>query len=174
MTVELRITYTSRGTVPLYICTPYYTILSIACSFQFPLFSLFRCWIGLWIHRVSQGELYWTYSIQYCADTFDDDYDYTVDPTRQHCQALFKVVGDDVEVQLASCYHSGGQCAPDECIPMPVPNSPDLYFCCCDGNLCNRNIKFTPPPTSACKYTCTLGIVGCMCLSWKWGEMLSS
>ena len=80
-------------------------------------------------------------SLQYCDDTGGSE-------LASYCQATFRLMEDgSLDPRLQSCYNTIDTCTDDECIPRPIPHSPELYFCCCTGHLCNDRIRF-PNQTS--------------------------
>ncbi|KAM8722119.1 activin receptor type-2A isoform 1-T1 [Acanthopagrus schlegelii] len=68
---------------------------------------------------------------------------------RRHCFATWKNVSGTVEVVKQGCWLDDVNCYDsNECVERK--ESPDVFFCCCEGNMCNERFLYVPeaPPQS--------------------------
>ncbi|XP_045924484.1 activin receptor type-2A-like [Micropterus dolomieu] len=68
---------------------------------------------------------------------------------RRHCFATWKNVSGTVEVVKQGCWLDDVNCYDsNECVERK--ESPDVFFCCCEGNMCNERFLYAPdaPPQS--------------------------
>uniref|UniRef100_A0AAV2LDN9 Activin types I and II receptor domain-containing protein n=1 Tax=Knipowitschia caucasica TaxID=637954 RepID=A0AAV2LDN9_KNICA len=68
---------------------------------------------------------------------------------RLHCFATWKNVSGNVEVVKQGCWLDDVNCYDStECVEKK--ESPDVYFCCCEGSMCNEKFLYAPhgPPQS--------------------------
>uniref|UniRef100_A0A8C6U986 Serine/threonine-protein kinase receptor n=1 Tax=Neogobius melanostomus TaxID=47308 RepID=A0A8C6U986_9GOBI len=68
---------------------------------------------------------------------------------RLHCFATWKNVSGVVEVVKQGCWLDDVNCYDSsECVEKK--ESPDVFFCCCEGNMCNEKFMYVPdgPPLS--------------------------
>ncbi|KAE8278427.1 Activin receptor type-2A [Larimichthys crocea] len=66
---------------------------------------------------------------------------------RRHCFATWKNVSGTVEVVKQGCWLDDVNCYDsNECVERK--ETPDVYFCCCEGNMCNERFLYAPevPP----------------------------
>uniref|UniRef100_A0AAX7V433 Serine/threonine-protein kinase receptor n=1 Tax=Astatotilapia calliptera TaxID=8154 RepID=A0AAX7V433_ASTCA len=68
---------------------------------------------------------------------------------RRHCFATWKNVSGTVEIVKQGCWLDDVNCYDsNECVERK--ESPDVFFCCCEGNMCNERFLYAPeaPPQS--------------------------
>uniref|UniRef100_A0A3Q0RTG5 Serine/threonine-protein kinase receptor n=1 Tax=Amphilophus citrinellus TaxID=61819 RepID=A0A3Q0RTG5_AMPCI len=66
---------------------------------------------------------------------------------RRHCFATWKNVSGSVEIVKQGCWLDDVNCYDsNECVERK--ESPDVFFCCCEGNMCNERFLYAPeaPP----------------------------
>ncbi|CAL7934195.1 unnamed protein product [Xylocopa violacea] len=71
---------------------------------------------------------------------------------RNHCYVLWQI--DNVTkksiIKLKGCFLDSNDCYDrPHCIENSAQRKKDLFFCCCDGNMCNQNFTWEPHPTSS-------------------------
>lgn len=75
---------------------------------------------------------------------------------RNHCYVLWSLdnVTKETVIKLKGCFLDSNDCydKPD-CIEDNRERKNDLYFCCCDGNMCNQNFSWNLHPTTISKPT---------------------
>ena len=70
-----------------------------------------------------------------------------VDGKRAHCYALWRNVSGKVEVEKRGCWLDDKACYNQEtCVEEDI--SPKMFFCCCEGDFCNKNLHYKPQLTS--------------------------
>ncbi|XP_074102731.1 activin A receptor type 2 punt [Cotesia typhae] len=73
---------------------------------------------------------------------------------RNHCYVLWQI--DEVTkksiVKLKGCFLDSRECYDKQCcIEKNSDRKGKMYFCCCDGDMCNQNYTWDPQPTEAPK-----------------------
>ncbi|XP_041937253.1 activin receptor type-2A isoform X1 [Alosa sapidissima] len=64
---------------------------------------------------------------------------------RRHCFATWKNSSGTVEVLKQGCWLDDVNCYDsNECVERK--ESPDVFFCCCEGNMCNERFMHSPDP----------------------------
>lgn len=80
-------------------------------------------------------------------------------PQRTHCFVLWHVNSGEAKVVMKGCWVGRPDCNNQtKCVPRPTPNTDQMYFCCCEGDFCNRNItvsRFPEAPPSTTVSTST-------------------
>ncbi|CAG10278.1 unnamed protein product [Tetraodon nigroviridis] len=62
---------------------------------------------------------------------------------RRHCFATWKNISGAVEVVKQGCWLDDVNCYDsNECVERK--ESPDVFFCCCEGNMCNEKFLYVP------------------------------
>ena len=70
-----------------------------------------------------------------------------VDGKRAHCYALWRNVSGTVEVEKRGCWLDDKACYNQEtCVEEDL--SPKMFFCCCEGDFCNKKLHYKPQLTS--------------------------
>ncbi|XP_071001081.1 activin receptor type-2A-like isoform X1 [Oncorhynchus clarkii lewisi] len=71
---------------------------------------------------------------------------------RRHCFATWRNVSGTVDIVKQGCWLDDTNCYDrTECVEMK--ESPDVFFCCCEGNMCNQKLFYTPDNTQAVQTT---------------------
>ncbi|XP_077996714.1 activin receptor type-2A-like [Glandiceps talaboti] len=70
--------------------------------------------------------------------------------TVHHCYSLWQNDSGIISFRHRGCWTPGDVCISDTCVADSIDNG--LFFCCCQGSLCNSDISFVPvvtvsPPT---------------------------
>ncbi|XP_067229259.1 activin receptor type-2A isoform X2 [Chanodichthys erythropterus] len=68
---------------------------------------------------------------------------------RQHCFSTWKNRSGTIEMVKQGCWLDDIYCYDSECVERK--ENPDVFFCCCEGNMCNNKIHYSPetlPTTS--------------------------
>ncbi|KAJ8003671.1 hypothetical protein DPEC_G00150750 [Dallia pectoralis] len=64
---------------------------------------------------------------------------------RLHCFATWKNVSGAIEIVKQGCWLDDYNCYDSsECVERK--ESPDVFFCCCEGNMCNEKFLYSPDP----------------------------
>ncbi|MEQ2264893.1 Activin receptor type-2A [Xenotaenia resolanae] len=62
---------------------------------------------------------------------------------RRHCFATWKNVSGTIEIVKQGCWLDDMNCYDSsECVERKV--SPEVFFCCCEGNMCNERFMYVP------------------------------
>ncbi|XP_051913840.1 activin receptor type-2A-like isoform X1 [Hippocampus zosterae] len=65
---------------------------------------------------------------------------------RRHCFATWKNISGTVEVVKQGCWLDDINCYDsNECVERK--ENPDVFFCCCEGNMCNERFLYAPDTT---------------------------
>ncbi|CDQ90603.1 unnamed protein product [Oncorhynchus mykiss] len=76
---------------------------------------------------------------------------------RLHCFATWKNTSGAIEIVKQGCWLDDVNCYDSsECVE--TKESPDVFFCCCEGNMCNDKFLYSPDAQavqskSSCKFT---------------------
>ncbi|OAD56234.1 Activin receptor type-2B [Eufriesea mexicana] len=73
---------------------------------------------------------------------------------RNHCYVLWQIhnVTKKSIVKLKGCFLDSNDCYDrPHCIENSAEGKKELFFCCCEGNMCNQNFSWDPHPTSSSK-----------------------
>ena len=63
-----------------------------------------------------------------------------------HCYASWKNGTDGVELVMKGCWLDHESCYNKmECVASGA--TANIYFCCCEGEMCNQNFSYRAPPT---------------------------
>ncbi|CAH1114238.1 unnamed protein product [Psylliodes chrysocephalus] len=73
-----------------------------------------------------------------------------VDDHKYHCFVLWSLgANGTVNVSMKGCFLNGNCAEQTKCVETsPVPKN-NLLFCCCYGNMCNKEFSWDPKPTEA-------------------------
>ena len=67
---------------------------------------------------------------------------------RNHCFALWKYNASGEFIQLKGCFVNNIDCYDQmECVEKREEPKKNLLFCCCEGDMCNRNFTWDPVPS---------------------------
>ncbi|KAL6446082.1 hypothetical protein ACFW04_001024 [Cataglyphis niger] len=75
---------------------------------------------------------------------------------RNHCYVLWSVdnITKKTVIKLKGCFLDSNDCYDkSQCIEDNPERKKDLFFCCCDGDMCNQNFSWNPHPTTSSKPT---------------------
>ncbi|XP_072556320.1 activin receptor type-2A-like isoform X2 [Paramormyrops kingsleyae] len=61
---------------------------------------------------------------------------------RRHCFATWKNMSGTIEVVKQGCWLDDVNCYDSECVERK--ESPDVFFCCCEGSMCNEKFSYSP------------------------------
>ncbi|XP_055785402.1 activin receptor type-2A isoform X2 [Salvelinus fontinalis] len=61
---------------------------------------------------------------------------------RLHCFATWKNTSGTIEIVKQGCWLDDVNCYDSECVE--TKESPDVFFCCCEGNMCNEKFLYSP------------------------------
>ncbi|RXM33958.1 Activin receptor type-2A [Acipenser ruthenus] len=62
---------------------------------------------------------------------------------RRHCFATWKNISGSIEIVKQGCWLDDINCYDrNDCVEKK--ESPDVFFCCCEGNMCNERFFYTP------------------------------
>ncbi|XP_012533015.1 activin receptor type-2A [Monomorium pharaonis] len=70
---------------------------------------------------------------------------------RSHCYVLWTMNSTTKEtiIKLKGCFLDNNDCyGKPLCVENSMERKNDLFFCCCDGNMCNQNFSWIPQPTT--------------------------
>lgn len=76
---------------------------------------------------------------------------------RLHCFATWKNTSGTIEIVKQGCWLDDVNCYDSsECVE--AKESPDVFFCCCEGSMCNEKFLYSPDTQavqskSSCKFT---------------------
>ncbi|KAM9767091.1 activin receptor type-2A-like isoform 1-T1 [Menidia menidia] len=73
---------------------------------------------------------------------------------RRHCFATWKNVSGAIEIVKQGCWLDDVNCYDsNECVEKK--DNPDVFFCCCEGNMCNERFMYTPdsPPQNDLRHS---------------------
>ncbi|KAK6644413.1 hypothetical protein RUM43_000680 [Polyplax serrata] len=67
---------------------------------------------------------------------------------RNHCFVIWKMNATGEYIQLKGCFTNNVDCYNQyECIEKKEKPPRDVMFCCCEGDMCNRNFTWQPVPS---------------------------
>uniref|UniRef100_A0A8C9WMT7 Serine/threonine-protein kinase receptor n=1 Tax=Scleropages formosus TaxID=113540 RepID=A0A8C9WMT7_SCLFO len=68
---------------------------------------------------------------------------------RRHCFATWKNVSGSIEIVKQGCWLDDVNCYDSsECVERK-DGPPDVFFCCCEGNMCNEKFSYSPETVQA-------------------------
>nr|1LX5_B Chain B, Activin Type II Receptor [Mus musculus]2GOO_C Chain C, Activin receptor type 2A [Mus musculus]2GOO_F Chain F, Activin receptor type 2A [Mus musculus] len=62
---------------------------------------------------------------------------------RRHCFATWKNISGSIEIVKQGCWLDDINCY-DRTDCIEKKDSPEVYFCCCEGNMCNEKFSYFP------------------------------
>lgn len=86
------------------------------------------------------------YNVTVCVNGCPRDKD-PCKPDHNQCYSVWKNESGKISVQYRGCLGSqeNNQCSePNRCVAVKKRTDPDLFFCCCQSSLCNKEELFLP------------------------------
>ncbi|KAG5868840.1 hypothetical protein JTB14_012777 [Gonioctena quinquepunctata] len=74
----------------------------------------------------------------------------SLDGQQIHCYALWSIQNGTTNVSLKGCFVNGGDCVnQNKCVEKSHTPKNNLFYCCCEGDMCNANFSWEPQTTEA-------------------------